>query len=233
MDEFYIGYLPTSPPRTARRIRAAIMVLILAACVLAAELVVNQASFPAASFEFDHERAFKGVVIGRALPVLQLSEGSSAVLVAPGKHGYMWPPGVSLGTSVAFRGKLIQRRESQLIEVASPIEITAEGKARTASPMTPIQVSGEVVDTKCFGGVMNPGFGKVHRACAARCLHGGIPPALLTETGALYYLMDSAGEPLSAAWISTHAGERITVQGDLLITSGTRIVAMKTAVLTP
>jgi hypothetical protein len=38
---------------------------------------------------------------------------------------------------------------------------------------------GEIVDTKCFLGVMNPGEGKVPRECAALCLSGGIPRALL------------------------------------------------------
>ena len=35
---------------------------------------------------------------------------------------------------------------------------------------------GEIVDSKRYLGVMNPGNGKVHRDCAVRCLSGGIPP---------------------------------------------------------
>jgi hypothetical protein len=40
---------------------------------------------------------------------------------------------------------------------------------------------GELVDTKCWLGVMRPSTGKVHRACAVRCLAGGVPPGLLVR----------------------------------------------------
>jgi hypothetical protein len=36
-------------------------------------------------------------------------------------------------------------------------------------------LTGEIVDSKCHLAVMNPGQGKVHRDCAARCISGGIP----------------------------------------------------------
>lgn len=50
-------------------------------------------------------------------------------------------------------------------------------------------LTGEIVDSKCYLGVMNPGQGKVHRDCAARCISGGIPPAFLVR--------DAAGESQS------------------------------------
>jgi hypothetical protein len=40
---------------------------------------------------------------------------------------------------------------------------------------------GEIVDSKCYFGNMNPGNGKVHRDCAVRCLSGGIPPVFATN----------------------------------------------------
>ena len=45
-----------------------------------------------------------------------------------------------------------------------------------------IKVVGEIVDSKCYFGVMNPGFGKPHRSCAIRCVSGGIPPVVWTES---------------------------------------------------
>ena len=232
MDEFYIGYLPKSPPETARRVRTTISVLLLAGCALAALLVVTQAPFASASFEYGNERQFTGVVQATSLPIIQLSDASTAVLVAPGKHGLVLPPEIRSGAHIEFRGKFIQRHGSKLIEVASPIQITAKGANPPSEHPTPIEVRGEVVDTKCYSGVMNPGSGKVHRGCAARCLHGGIPAALLSENGDLYYLLDSAGEPLSPTWISSHAGEQIVIQGDLVLTSGTKVLMMQTALLT-
>jgi hypothetical protein len=164
-----------------------------------------------------------------SLPIIELSDGSSAVLIGPGKHGLVLPQEVRAGTAIGFRGKLIQRQGSKLIEVESPIQVTANGPTQTSQPSTLTTAFGEVVDTKCFSGVMNPGSGKVHRGCAARCLHGGIPAALLTAEGDLYYLLDAAGEPLSPNWISLHAGEKLNVEGDLILISRTRILIMHTA----
>ena len=41
-----------------------------------------------------------------------------------------------------------------------------------------MDVKGEIVDPKCFFGVMKPGEGKPHKDCAIRCILGGIPPVL-------------------------------------------------------
>src|SRR5262249_8018095 len=38
------------------------------------------------------------------------------------------------------------------------------------------KIKGEIVDPKCYFGVMKPGEGKPHRDCAIRCILGGIPP---------------------------------------------------------
>jgi len=43
--------------------------------------------------------------------------------------------------------------------------------------------TGELVDTKCWSGVMPPATGTVHRACAIRCLSSGVPPGLLVRDG--------------------------------------------------
>jgi hypothetical protein len=62
---------------------------------------------------------------------------------------------------------------------------------------------GEIVDSKCFLGVMNPGEGTVHCDCARVCLRGGIPPMLLIRGAraeeALVLLVDAAGAPVGRA----------------------------------
>jgi hypothetical protein len=47
-----------------------------------------------------------------------------------------------------------------------------------------VTLAGEIVDSKCYLGVMNPGNGKVHRDCAARCISGGIPAAFVVKDAA-------------------------------------------------
>jgi hypothetical protein len=60
------------------------------------------------------------------------------------------------------------------------------GITSVVTELGPIRLLGEIVDSKCYLGVMNPGSGKVHRDCAARCISGGAPPALVAQ--------DAAGE---------------------------------------
>jgi len=62
-----------------------------------------------------------------------------------------------------------------------PIGTTVNVSSSLSSESEPVTLTGEIVDTKCHFGVMQPGSGKVHRACAARCIAGGIPPGLLVR----------------------------------------------------
>ncbi len=84
------------------------------------------------------------------------------------------------------------------------------------------ELTGEIVDTKCYFGVMNPGSGKVHRDCAARCLSGGIPPALLVR--------DAAGQTMTVLVANfrrellEHVAEPVTLRGRLARSAGRLIL---------
>ena len=99
------------------------------------------------------------------------------LLVASGKHGIT----NQLPGRVRLTGSLIERPGNQMIEVfststdAGPVANTEE------IVLGSVSLTGEIVDTKCHFGVMNPGSGKVHRDCAVRCISGGIPPGLLVR----------------------------------------------------
>jgi hypothetical protein len=62
-----------------------------------------------------------------------------------------------------------------------------DAAASSAIPSVQIQrhgrmtLRGEIVDSKCHLGVMNPGERRTHRACAKLCIRGGIPPMLWCE----------------------------------------------------
>ena len=85
---------------------------------------------------------------------------------------------------------------------------------------------GEIVDSKCFLGVMNPGQLKPHRACAVRCISGGVPPVLLvrqTDGTARYLLLVAPdGQPVNQRVLDLVAepveitGE-VERQGELLV----------------
>ena len=75
---------------------------------------------------------------------------------------------------------------------------------------------------------MKPGEGRVHRACAIRCISGGIPPALVAfdahgarrmivltgRNGAPIgrELLDVVGEPVSVRGELFHAGDRLRLE---------------------
>jgi hypothetical protein len=65
------------------------------------------------------------------------------------------------------------------------------------------RIKGEIVDPKCFFGVMKPGEGKPHRDCAIRCILGGMTPMLVVKNDrgeANYYiLVGPSGEKMNEA----------------------------------
>jgi len=79
-------------------------------------------------------------------------------------------------------------------------------------------LSGEIVDSKCFLGVMKPGAGLTHKACAELCLRGGIPPILVTtgaageQTG---YLLARADGGSAAVELAEFAADPVRVAGQL------------------
>ena len=109
---------------------------------------------------------------------------------------------------------MLEVRAGSLVRIgAAPPHRPAADAAADAGAVT---LRGEIVDSKCHLGVMTPGDGRTHAACASLCLRGGIPPALLVRDPAgrstLYLLEDATGASLSAA-ASGAAGEPLEVRG--------------------
>jgi hypothetical protein len=217
-DAFYVGYLPP-PPQTARRMKRVAIVLVgLAACVAVA-LAVATGPFDRARFDYATERAWQGKIEAAPVPVLIATTpvaGSpfGAIerfpLVAQGKHGADALIAGLDGAIVQLKGKRIVRDGTTMLEVVpGTIErfeppVPADGKPAPASQIEDLGLatfSGEIVDSKCFLGVMNPGRLEVHRACAIRCIAGGIPPMLFVrkEDGreAHLLLVDANGQPMN------------------------------------
>src|SRR5205085_2071842 len=149
------------------------------------------------------------------------------LLVAPGKHGADGMMRRFEGQPVKLRGEVIRRDGRQMIQ-ASPESVAIIASANTVA--TPVidegeqTLTGEIVDTKCFLGVMNPGEGKVHRDCAARCISGGLPAALATPAGELYLLVTPGRKPLGRELLPFVA-EPVRVRGHVLQSGKTRWLA--------
>lgn len=200
--------------------------LLSGGALLGALLVVGQSPFAASVFEYQQYREYMGVVEDWPYPMLITASGPY-LLVAPGKHG----ASVSAlrGPSVKLRGALIQRDGQRMLEILpdSIREASASWSQHApAADLGPVSLTGEIVDTKCYLGVMNPGNGKVHRDCAVRCISGGVPPGFLVRDasgqGRVLLLAGADGRALHKE-VLEFAAEPIRISGRL-VHSGSQLV---------
>ena len=237
MNDFYVGYLPKAPATLASFLRKIIVGLGLLAAVVALVLVTGQMPFANSTFEYGKLRTFEGTVVLQPYPVLSVarpgqvapSDGRSEyLLVAPGKHGADEMMSSFAGRTVRLQGQLIFRDGKTMVEVV-PGSITAMGDGQrdhaSMQDLGHVTIAGEIVDSKCYLGVMNPGQGKVHRDCAARCISGGIPPIFIAaDRGEQYVLVDAHGNALGHDALREFIAEPITVEGEIAQRGPTRFL---------
>jgi len=237
MNDFYIGYLPKSPTALAGFLRKVIVGLGLVAVTLALVLLFGQMPFANSAFEYGKVRTFEGIVAARPFPTLlvarpgkiaQQDKYSRYLLVAPGKHGADDLVAGFDGKQVHLRGQLIYREGGTMIEI-EPTSIalgdTSLHPQEMMRDLGPVTLIGEIVDSKCYLGVMNPGQGKVHRDCAARCISGGIPPIFITTSGHEQLLLVGLdGRAPGRDALREFIAEPIQIEGQLLETGSTRFL---------
>src|SRR6266849_6326619 len=183
-EEFYVGYLPKAPASLAKVVTRIVTGLVLAGLAVGALLIFDQPPFAASKFEYGEYREYSGVIEEWPYPIL-LTSDSSFLLVAPGKHGLSAVVKGLQGMSIRLKGSLIERGPDRMLEVLpGSMQDTPPLHVRNASEpidLGSVRLRGEIVDSKCYLGVMNPGNGKVHRDCAVRCISGGAPPAFVAR----------------------------------------------------
>jgi hypothetical protein len=219
-DEFYIGYEGGIPNGMRRAVRWAVIVAIGAGLAAAGMFVSQQRQLADSRFEFGHVRTFTGYLALEPTPVLMVPDGSGTRwhwLVSPGKFGAAAALGETKDGWTTLQGTLIARESWRMIEVrpgsARPSRSAIPAPAPTPPRGRQVTLRGEIVDSKCFLGVMNPGERTVHRDCAMRCLSGGIP--------AMFAYRDEAGSHLAlllgatAASLRDGVGRAITLHGTL------------------
>src|SRR5258708_5454404 len=237
MNDFYVGYLPKAPTVLAGFVRKAIVALGLLGVTMALVLVVGEMGFANCTLEWGKGGSFEGVVVTEPFPTLlvgrpgdvgQQDKYSSYLLVAPGKHGADELVASFDGKHVRLQGQLIYREGGTMVEITpgSIIEVNAAPIVQEATrDLGAVTVTGEIVDSKCYLGVMNPGQGKVHRDCAARCLSGGTPPIFITADGHEQLLLVGLnGLALGRDALREFIGEPITIRGEVLVRGDSRLL---------
>lgn len=240
-DEFYVGYLPETPPRTRRLVRAAVLAFSLAGLGLGVAMVASQRS-PGDAVWNPRPVSISGVVALEPYPMLRSRGGAepAVLVVATGKHGARDRLAGHEGRLVTLRGTRLARDGRVLFELADGADAITPRPGSPPPIAAPenlgrVAVRGEVIDPKCFMGAMKPGSGKTHRACAVRCIAGGIPPMLVARdagsTPEYYLLADEHGGAVNER-VLPWVGDVVDARGTLIVVDGVLVLRLDPAGLT-
>jgi hypothetical protein len=218
--EFYIGWQLKVPRSFAIHVKIVLLILFPVTLVVGYLLVTHQKKFSAANFEYGKLTELKGIYYNSPIPLLKVFDKNNLSITVPlvgyGKHGAETAireleeaNGASLkGKEVTLKGTLLYGDGKILLQVdKNDNPVLNIGRASTALNQQKdlgIQtIRGEIVDPKCYFGVMKPGEGKVHRDCAIRCILGGIPPVLHVQNkegeSNYYLIVGPDGEKMNEA----------------------------------
>jgi hypothetical protein len=216
---FYIGWMAAAPKLLVQFIRKYLLAIFITAIVLGSLLAISQKKFSTGVFEFGQLTDVKGIYFERPVPCLKVLNGRDILgnpsyitipLVGYGKHGAEGAiaeieklKNTHLNQKeITLRGTLLYHDGVTIMQIdkndnaglrISNETVQSEWLPRVKD-LGKTVIKGEIIDPKCYFGVMKPGEGKPHRDCAIRCILGGISPmlAVKNEKGeANYYLLVS------------------------------------------
>lgn len=231
-DEFYVGYQPRAPEATARFVRRVVVLMLATGAAIAVAIALAQRPPAPAAFEFGMVRTVSGVLRERPYPMLLVrSPGGGGrlgeyLLTGYGKRGAAALVAGRDGMEMTFEGTMIYRGPHVMVEINSePVFSTPEDATalHRPSPPYPVLLQGEIVDSKCHLGAMNPGSGTTHRLCALRCLRGGLPPLLALGGGGDLLLTGPDGGPAGTG-ILPYVGLPIRIRGTVREAGSWRIL---------
>lgn len=238
-SDFYIGWQPKAPKDIARHIRNVLFALSILVVVMAAVLALQQKLFSTATFEYGRLTEIKGIY--QAFPVPSIKVVSEADVF--GRETYLTIPLVGYGKfgaegvisalekeknislldkEVSFRGTLLYSDGKTFLQVDKhddplvTIHASTIIKNKTITKdLGTVQLTGEILDPKCYFGVMKPGHGKPHRDCAIRCIAGGMSPVFYVrnEKGETnyYLILDTDGKKMNEQ-LKDYVAEPVSLQ---------------------
>ena len=226
-EEFYIGYLPRAGDEYKKFVRLLVFALLVISYFTISVIVSNLTGFTNSQYDRGHFTELEGKLILDPFPAIRTFYGKDIYgnpvvktipLVSYGKFGAD-PILQSLKEKkhadldqlwIKLRGKLIYYNGVTILELTekekSILQVTPVSEKNNIPPviinrMDTIKLEGQIVDPKCYFGVMKPAEGKPHSDCAIRCIAGGIQPVFIirSEKGEETYfiLRDQNGDAIN------------------------------------
>ena len=232
-DDFYVGWSGEAPKGYASKGLQFFVGGLLAMLLVAVLFVTNQSKYIDSEYEYGVLQEVSGYLVQNPMWGIRVEEEGmikTIPIVGFGKMG----PGPTLtemmethelqeGTMVTLRGMLTHYQGKYLMElteganslVSSGQQVMLERNIEMKGVST---LEGEIMDPKCFFGVMNPAFKAVHRSCAIRCISGGMPPLLaIRENGVFvdYYFVHGAQMEAINKQILPYVGVPVKLTGTI------------------
>ncbi|ESQ74957.1 hypothetical protein [Asticcacaulis sp. AC402] len=231
-DSFFIGWAAT-PKRDRRFMLGAALAAIGAGTTLSLLMAKQHEAVGKGQWDQAKSVTLSGYFIRDPWPLLLVTQPDgtleTVLLVGNGKTAIFDRLPEPLPSFAQVTGTMIQRGAHRMLAVSDKKDWLIALSGGDNTDTVPINqykdegsatLSGEILDAKCWFGAMRPGNGKVHKACAALCVRGGLPVAFCTnlcsDSSDIYLVLDPDGKP--------HGEDILPLVADLVYADG-RIVS--------
>jgi hypothetical protein len=232
-DEFFIGWSNDIGRGLLRFLTLAAVCVVAGLGALSAVLALSITD-PARSLsganavpELPQHVTLSGLLSNEPYPFLLIGpdslhpSGHGVMLSGDGKRGANFGRAGLEGQMVEVKGLLLKRGSLDMLVISEgPRLLHEEPPIMLTAPqaMGRWRVVGEICDGKCGAGIMSPGTGIAHKACASLCVIGGVPPVLVIMhplEGHLFLMIaDGQGRALDDG-VLRFVGMRVEIEGEV------------------
>ena len=195
--EFYVPYIEGSlGNKTKRKLKYFVVISILFILTAAILFSFSQKPFKNSTFELSSNTKISGTYHENPYPMLrvEIAENTFKNILLLGFGKSSANPFLEKlqdevkdlnNKTLSIEGNLIYYNGKTLLQITDEEKVILVNDTGQNLPnrkiISEMTLQGEIIDPKCYFGVMKPGFGKIHRSCAVRCISGGIPPVFATS----------------------------------------------------
>ncbi len=204
MTPFFVGWNPRSilPMSGFLGAICGLILVLFGGLALALGTTVNDPG----GGNYAGDRDIVGTVVAEPYPFLVLDpdaahpNGHAILLSGGGKRGVQEQAAALNGRRARATGAAFKRGNIDTMVGVGLEAVEGPAPAPAATPLGTWRLTGEICDGKCVSGVMRPGAGLAHKACANICIAGGVPPVFVAtapvEGSAFLLMADRNGHAL-------------------------------------